>query len=1046
MTYTLKHTYLDEKAPISVSTIDDQATVNCSRRYNVRIKHPGRVTFSATANYRKRFFEQPLEGEGGPTHPHTDTIFLPLTLEIKRPDGSPFSGDQIRLADLAQYRDQRGVTQGNWSFSIRGSAGPFPVTPGEFEVSAGVGRVVVEIQEVVTTKSPPPLVKVGFFGSGQPHVYSFDLYRVGTLIATTDAGPMILRNPSGFTVATGNQTLTHPVTLETLAQSRDAAGLPRKWRLFVETPAPNESAPPHNLWASVLETARLRTGPLMERVKALLGEHGEKLSIYGENVTFEESGIHGGKQLALRLVINDEISAGTIDMHGLLDSAIQHNPQDSPEVNKRDLEIKKGVVYTVGTISPNLGNGLSASFRGIKVTTIDIGIGPRELTQPPVPELSLTIGVEGYVQVDFHGFPIATLKVRNGRISIKAGVRLNEEGSFVPEVLLDSDPLDIDVDWPAIVASGVLLGLIGIFGSEAAVEVGIEEDRNEEFKKMIRDVMESVVGNLPLTLAMILGDDFTYHSLRMEGEDILFDYFAPVEPYPQPVPSSVYEYVPIVGRAATPQGPHAWSFSEELGDTWKAEKLRARIRNIVVVMMENRSYDHVLGYRARQGGDGSNGLTDQLIEFLNAQAYANGQRYPVKELRGSGIIPNALGFKTHLDCSVGHSLADVTQQLSKKLEMESGGRINSPEGFVQNFIPRLGHALNHHPELKPEDVLGYYVGDDLPFFKYLAENYSFCDQYFSSHAGPTLPNRMIWLTGACQYDRNGEAILDNNHGDNFFLSRATTIFDLLSRIRFGIKWRVYESPPSVAMLRMFARYSTDNFNIVPISRLKEDVAKHPTLPLPPVVFIEPAMHHFPQNDDHPPTDMYYGQMFLKEIYDTLRSNTALWKGTLLIIMYDEHGGLYDHVVPPMAEARIWPTSPTGGGGGPFTPKTLVTHYGVRVPTFVVSPWVGAGKGPSIVLDHCSIAKTIIARFFNDDERPYLSERVHASRSFEAYIGDVARMDVPPSPPLTPLIPGTPQPGGIITRPVSRKEMRSGNVEYHELTGMLARMLGRDSPQ
>ena len=220
------------------------------------------------------------------------------------------------------------------------------------------------------------------------------------------------------------------------------------------------------------------------------------------------------------------------------------------------------------------------------------------------------------------------------------------------------------------------------------------------------------------------------------------------------------------------------------------------------------------------------------------------------------------------------------------------------------------------------------------------------------------------------YARTGEVILDNNHGDNVALSRALTIFDVLTRK--GIGWRVYESFPSVTMLRMFARYVTDNTHIVPIARLEQDVNNND---LPAFTVIEQAMHHSPQNDDHPVADMYRGQLFLKGVYDTLRSNKNLWTKTLLIITYDEHGGFYDHVVPPLAETRTRPIIATDvlPGDGPVTPSTLLTNYGVRVPTFVVSPWTRAGKGPDIVLDHCSILKTVLARFCGT-ENPFFSDR------------------------------------------------------------------------
>jgi phospholipase C len=383
-------------------------------------------------------------------------------------------------------------------------------------------------------------------------------------------------------------------------------------------------------------------------------------------------------------------------------------------------------------------------------------------------------------------------------------------------------------------------------------------------------------------------------------------------------------------------------------------------------------------------------------------------------------------------------MADVEQQLSERLEMPSGRWINSPHGFVANFMT---HAT---AGLVPDDVLGYYGAEDLAFYAFLAENYAYCARSFCSHPGPTLPNRMFSLSGDVQYDRTGEAVLDNNNGDNFSLSRAQTIFDLLSRK--SVTWRVYESQPSVTMLRMFARYAGDNTNIVPVSHLADDAAGGN---LPAVTFIDPAMHSFPENDDHPPADIYNGQIFLKGIYDTLRSNEALWRKTTLIVTYDEHGGFFDHVIPPVAEARSRPLVFTDGGPtgpAPSTSSTMTTSYGLRVPTFVVSPWVPAGKGPDIILDHCSILKTVLARFCGDS-RPFLTDRVHASRSFNAYLSaKEPRLDVPASPAMEPLPIGTQSrkfPGSAIdTEPMSSKKMRQGNVDAHELLGMLARMLGR----
>ncbi len=304
---------------------------------------------------------------------------------------------------------------------------------------------------------------------------------------------------------------------------------------------------------------------------------------------------------------------------------------------------------------------------------------------------------------------------------------------------------------------------------------------------------------------------------------------------------------------------------------------------------------------------------------------------------------------------------------------------------------------------------------------------------------------MYSLSGDVQYDRTGEAILDNNNGDNFALSRAPTIFDVLTRK--SVSWRVYESFPSITMLRMFARYVGDNVNIRPLANLQADVAAGN---LPSVTFIDPAMHSAPENDDHPVADMLYGQMFIKRVHDTLRSNPSLWLKTLLIITYDEHGGFYDHVIPPIAELRALSgtTSAMASAGtvaaAAAAKAPMKIPYGVRVPTLVVSPWVPAGKGPAVTLDHCSILKTILARFCGAS-KPFLSDRVNASLTFNAFLtqGQPRLDDIPPSPTIPTLPDVSPAlRSAIVTKPVSRRALLDGDADFHELSGMVARMLGR----
>ena len=259
--------------------------------------------------------------------------------------------------------------------------------------------------------------------------------------------------------------------------------------------------------------------------------------------------------------------------------------------------------------------------------------------------------------------------------------------------------------------------------------------------------------------------------------------------------------------------------------------------------------------------------------------------------------------------------------------------------------------------------------------------------------------------------------------------------------RKSVSWRVYESFPSITMLRMFARYVGDNTNIVPLSRLARDISG---ATLPSVTFIDPAMHSAPENDDHPVADMLYGQMFIKSVYDTLRANASLWLKTALIITYDEHGGFFDHVIPSLAEIRSLPNDTNALAALASAKASMRIPYGVRVPTFVVSPWVPAGKGPDVTLDHCSILKTILARFCAAD-RPFLSDRVNASLTFNRFLSQrQPRLSEIPASPTLPSLPmiASGLEGAVLTKPVSRRALRTGEADFHDLTGMLARTLGR----
>jgi len=143
------------------------------------------------------------------------------------------------------------------------------------------------------------------------------------------------------------------------------------------------------------------------------------------------------------------------------------------------------------------------------------------------------------------------------------------------------------------------------------------------------------------------------------------------------------------------------------------------------------------------------------------------------------------------------------------------------------------------------------------------------------------------------------------------------------------------------------------------------------------------------SDDHPPGDVSRGQQLVKQIYDALTRSPA-WSKTLFVITYDEHGGFYDHVPPPGTPHADGTTV----DGAPVDDDPKYTRYGVRVPAFVVSPWVAAGTVSHETFDHTSLIATMLRRFCLDaaSHAPPFSGRADAAND----VGSILSVDALPN--------------------------------------------------
>jgi phospholipase C len=293
-------------------------------------------------------------------------------------------------------------------------------------------------------------------------------------------------------------------------------------------------------------------------------------------------------------------------------------------------------------------------------------------------------------------------------------------------------------------------------------------------------------------------------------------------------------------------------------------------------------------------------------------------------------------------------------------------------GFVREFT-------NAYPNSTHDDrqnVMGYYRLDFLPALHALGRNFTVCDRWFSSLPGPTWPNRFLALSGTSMGEvamPGGLAAADPKW---YTGQDQDTIFDRLDAADKSWKVYFYDFPCSLLLTHQranLARYEQfDNFFTA---------AAGPAAEFPAFTFIEPRYFGEGQNDDHPPHNTMKAEKLIADTYNALRSNPDLWATTLLVVVYDEHGGFYDHVTPPAA------VSPDD-----HTDEYSFTQLGVRVPALLISPWCDA-RVEHTQFDHTSLLKYLCDKW----EMAPLGERARAANSIAAAIRTTGtpRVDAPP---------------------------------------------------
>jgi len=364
---------------------------------------------------------------------------------------------------------------------------------------------------------------------------------------------------------------------------------------------------------------------------------------------------------------------------------------------------------------------------------------------------------------------------------------------------------------------------------------------------------------------------------------------------------------------------------------------QAGIRHVVVLVLENQSFDRMLGYVTLP--DPSQKLEGLTGNESNPAAPGD----PVKVTKTSA--PEA--YVT--DPSPGHSLDDATVQIFGQRQLPDPP-VPTNNGFVLSYSEQPGS--NGHPigPAAGKTIMQCLDPNLVPVISSLAQNFVVCDRWFSSLPGPTWPNRFFLHAATA----NGLLDTPETAGQlasNFFRSpyRMRSIFENL--MDAGHTWKVYfDDYAQTFALRNLHRYA-DRF--VRFEEFARDVTRGA---LPEYSFIEPrgfSAPGWPSNDQHPPHSVLEGEKLIANIYDTLRGEDAVWRQCLFVLLYDEHGGFYDHVKPP---AAVVPDATSAKS--PFGFDRL----GLRVPAILVSPWVGEGVADHTTYDHTSLPATLKTMF------------------------------------------------------------------------------------
>ncbi|OIW10473.1 hypothetical protein TanjilG_00411 [Lupinus angustifolius] len=377
------------------------------------------------------------------------------------------------------------------------------------------------------------------------------------------------------------------------------------------------------------------------------------------------------------------------------------------------------------------------------------------------------------------------------------------------------------------------------------------------------------------------------------------------------------------------------------------------IKTVVVLVMENRSFDHMLGWMKKLNPN-INGVTGSEFNLLSVDD-PKSRRFMFKDK------------VEYVDPNPGHKFDAIREQIF-------GSKTAFVDPAPMNGFAQQAHSIDSSNKMS-ENVMNGFTPNKVAVYKTLVSEFALFDRWFSSVPTSTQPNR-LYVHSATSHGATSNAALHLVKG-----YPQRTIFDNLHQAgkSFGI---YFQNAPTTLFYRSLRKLKY----LTKFHQYHLSFKKHARQgKLPNYVVIEPSYFDtkiLPGNDDHPSHDVYRGQMLVKEVYQTLRASPQ-WNQTLLLITYDEHGGFYDHVPTPLRGVP----SPDGIQS---SENFNFDRLGVRVPTIAVSPWIEKGtlvhgaKGPTPTseYEHSSIPATV-KKIFNLPN--FLNKRDEWAGTFESIL-------------------------------------------------------------